>query len=97
MQGMFADQGAGQHAGRTGNTGNTGYMCNMGNMEGAPYAHVAAVSRSGMPAEQPFAERRVAGVSGMFADEWELQCDAAGLPVFADQAGYRPAGVAGGN
>jgi len=94
LQGMFADQGAGQHAGRT---GNTGYMCTMGNMEGAPYAHVAAVPRSGMPAEQPFAERRVAGVSGMFADEWELQCDAAGLPVFADQAGYRPAGVAGGN
>ncbi|GFM32755.1 RHS repeat domain-containing protein [Desulfovibrio subterraneus] len=34
-------------------------------------------------------------VSGMFASEWETQLDDSGLPVFADQAGYRPAGVNG--
>lgn len=34
-------------------------------------------------------------VSGMFANEWETQLDDNGLPVFVDQAGYRPAGVNG--
>ncbi|UZP66323.1 hypothetical protein N1030_11935 [Desulfovibrio mangrovi] len=96
LRAMFGEQEAGWKAANTvGPRGGAGRT--MAGKQGGGRGTAAAGRAVAAADVRPSEERGAFDVSGMFADEWETQFDDNGLPVFADQTGYRVAGAKGSN